>query len=985
MAGLQGRTLGGYQLTEQIASAGIAEVYRGRPLAANGREVVIKVIYPEFARYPSFLPNFQQIIQTAARLASHPHILPIVASGEENGYLYLATPWVEHGTLRDLIARGGRLGMTDAGPFFHQLCSALAYAHSLSLVHGNLKPSNVFLYEGRHVMLGDFGMLWDIRQLDMNHSGSGVDVVEYLAPESFSGQFTQQSDIYSLGAILFAALTGRPPFSGSKPADLRDAHMQYPPPRLGQVDPSLPPGIQALDPVIQQAMAKRPEERFPSAMALAQAIDTTLKQQPPAPPPSAKPALLPSGRPQTDPAPQPGSPQQGAPGVWAAPGPISTGSAPPAPAGPAAGMGAPPNPGGASMRPLDPPFPLIKSEEQAKPSPTPGWPAQAEPAPASGWPAQAQANAPLEQGWPAQAAPPPASGWPGTEGIQYTERVPAPPVARPLLAPPQSRVPSNSPSIPEPDLWAAQYMPAIGDGQERTPDAQLADAFSEDRLPSEAPVRRQAARDDDWRLGGNGAAQMTRDNDWPFGEDKPAQAAFGRQGSANYASEYSEYTNEQPVPDDDDDYDSDYDSGFGTSSADWASLSQSSAHSQALRYRGGFSATELGLPRLTNPALQGELPPEWEDLLAGELLPSRADIRSGAAPRSARHNPPDDQGYGNAGAPYAPGRPPAKAGGQRVQPANDGRSYWQPAVGNPGAQRAQPMPTLASVHHAALPPNRGQAPSPSRAPSRVPPAERIEQDESEDYMPRKRRWPSVVLVVVLLLALVGSTGVVLAKPTLCPGTVCTQANHFLHTHLTFLGPPPNANVLHVTPSTLTVHAITGSSTNLNVQVSNSGTDPAKWHASADVAWLTITPSSGTLLPGATETLGVVASPVGMKPGNYSAHVRVETPDTAVSIPVTAAVAIGPKIQISSGTLDITQCGVPQPFKVSNTGDGPLTFTAKPSNATAITLSSASGSINPGESQTLSVTMSCPNALFGDYSISVTSNGGNGTVAIHYNI
>ena len=76
MAGLQGRTLGGYQLTEQIASAGIAEVYRGRPLAANGRDVVIKVIYPEFARYPSFLPNFQHIVQTAARLANHPHICP---------------------------------------------------------------------------------------------------------------------------------------------------------------------------------------------------------------------------------------------------------------------------------------------------------------------------------------------------------------------------------------------------------------------------------------------------------------------------------------------------------------------------------------------------------------------------------------------------------------------------------------------------------------------------------------------------------------------------------------------------------------------------------------------------------------------------------------------------------------------------------------------------------------------------------------------
>ncbi|HET9981253.1 MAG TPA: serine/threonine-protein kinase, partial [Ktedonobacterales bacterium] len=356
MAGLQGRTLGGYQLTEQIASAGIAEVYRARPLAANGREVVIKVIYPEFARYPSFLPNFQHIVQTAARLANHPHILPVVASGEENGYLYIATPWVADGTLRDWIARGGRLGVSDAGPFFHQLCSALAYAHSLGLVHGNLKPSNVFLYEGRHVMLGDFGMLWDIRQLDMNHSGSGADVVEYLAPESFGGQFTQQSDIYSLGAILFATLTGRPPFSAPKPADLRDAHMRYPPPRLGQADPSLPPGVQALDPVIQQAMAKRPDDRFPSAMALAQAIDTILKQQPAIPPAHPAPAL-PAGQPafppMSQPMQQPGQPQSGSsqppvPGSWAAPGPI-------APALPAPS---------AAARPLDPPFPPLTNGQQ---------------------------------------------------------------------------------------------------------------------------------------------------------------------------------------------------------------------------------------------------------------------------------------------------------------------------------------------------------------------------------------------------------------------------------------------------------------------------------------------------------------------------------------------------------------------------------------------------------------------------------------------
>ena len=923
MAGLQGRTLGGYQLTEQIASAGIAEVYRARPLAANGRDVVIKVIYPEFARYPSFLPNFQHIVQTAARLSNHPHILPVVASGEENGYLYLATPWVADGTLRDWIARGGRLGVSDAGPFFHQLCSAVAYAHSLGLVHGNLKPSNVFLYEGRHVMLGDFGMLWDIRQLDMNHSGSGADVVEYLAPESFGGQFTQQSDIYSLGAVLFASLTGRPPFSAAKPADLRDAHMQYPPPRLAQVDPSLPPGVQALDPIIQQAMAKRPDGRFPSAMALAQAIDTTLKQQPAMP--AARPApALPAGQP-SQPRPQPMPPslqspqnqgfaQPGIPGSWVAPGPIQ-------PALPA--------PGAPGMRPLDPPFPPLAG----------GQPPSAQPAPlAQGWPA-AQPEAPLAQGWPAaQPQSPLAQGWPAANDVQYTERVPAPPVARPLLAPPQSRnggtAGPSAPALPEPDPWAVQTAPVVDD-------------------------------DPDWRAD---VSPGSRGDGWPPSHNGSSPARQGRQsqsaGRSNYPSEYSQYTGQSAALADD---------GYGASQADWYSGSRSGPHSEALRYQGGFSATELGLPRLTNPALRGELPPEWEDLLAGEILPTRDDVRSGGArrPQDSRRNPPSSYAYSSAGEPYPSDGGAPGSRGARDLPVDDGRSYWQPAVGKPAPQRNQPLPTLASAHYPAYTANRAPAALPTRGGARQ--AERPR---------RKRRWPAFVLLLVVALALVGGGGVVLAKPTLCPGTVCMQANQFLHRHIGFLGPASNANVLHVTPGTLTVKATAGSSTNLNVQVTNSGTDVAKWHASSDVAWLTITPGSGSLPPGGTETLTVVANPVDVAPGSYTAQVRVETPETAVKIPVTAAIAGGAKISLSTTTLSITVCGAPQQLKVKNAGDAPLSYTATPSDAKLVQLGSASGSVGPGESATISVTMACA-APWADYRITVSSNGGGGDVTIHY--
>ncbi|HEY1389719.1 MAG TPA: protein kinase [Ktedonobacterales bacterium] len=906
MAGLQGRTLGGYQLTEQIASAGIAEVYRARPLAANGREVVIKVIYPEFARYPSFLPNFQHIIQTAARLASHPHILPVVASGEENGYLYLATPWVADGTLRDWISRGGRLGVSDVAPFFHQLGSALSYAHSLGLAHGNLKPSNVFLFEGRHVLLGDFGMLWDIRQLDMNHSGSGVDVVEYLAPESFSGQFTQQSDIYSLGAILFATLTGRPPFSGSKPADLRDAHMRYAPPRLGQVDPSLPPGVQALDPVIQQAMTKNPGERFPSAMALAEAIDASLKQQPamPAMPSMQMPPALPAPGQYAQAAGMPqGAAQPGVPDSWGAPGPI----------GPGARMGALPAPVGPGMQPPQPPFP-----------------------PMNGNGAQ-QAGAPMAQGWPA------------ADGVQYTERVPAPPVARPLLSRPQlpapgaaaggSSAPLISPMGDDPD-WRHDPWPA-GNGASHG----YGDEFSQ----PDGPPRRQAARDDDWRLDHN-------------------SPSHGSPGRADFGDFPSEYTDQRLAR---------VDSGYDMSRANWA---QSGPHSEALRYRGGFSATELGLPRLTNPALQGELPPEWEDLLTGEVLPRRSDLGPRKSPQARRNAPdsyasesytPESYAYSSVGQSYAPSGPASRPAGRREPDAGDGRRFGEPPPARPGRQREQPLPELASSQYSAY--------SASRMPGQ--PVSRVPFKARE---PRKRLWPRLVLLAILALALVGGVGVVLAKPTICPGTICVQANRFLHQNLTFLGPIPNANILHATPNTLAVQAVPGSSTNLSVQVKNSGTDPAVWHATASVAWLSISPHNGTLAPGGTMTLSVAAMPADVTPGNYSALVTVQTSETTIHIPVTASIAAGPKLKLATTSLTVHgfQCNSAQSFTVSNSGDMPLSFTVTTSKATAITLGKPSGSIDPGGNVTVPFTINCP-AFFADYTISVTSDGGKGTVTIHY--
>src|SRR5258708_438207 len=254
MAGLQGRVLGGFQLGEQLTGGGISDVYRGRPARGAGRDVVVKVVYPEFAQQPGFQTRFRQIIQLSGRLANHPHILPLVASGEEGGYLYLVTPYVAAGTLKDLLAKGGRFGIADAGPFFRQLCDALSYAHSLGIVHGNLKPSNIYLFEGRHVLLGDFGTLLDLRVMDMNLAGPGTEAFEFLAPEAAGGQATQAGDVYSVGGLLSSPPPPDSPRPGTTPHGGVAAHVRPVPPQPAQGDPPRAPPVLPPHPGIHRAL-----------------------------------------------------------------------------------------------------------------------------------------------------------------------------------------------------------------------------------------------------------------------------------------------------------------------------------------------------------------------------------------------------------------------------------------------------------------------------------------------------------------------------------------------------------------------------------------------------------------------------------------------------------------------------------------------------------------------------------------------------------
>lgn len=637
MAGLQGRVFGGYQLTEQLNGGGIAEVYRGRHAKTGGREVVVKVIYPEFARQPGFIPHFRQIVQMSGKLANHPHVLPLLASGEEGGYLYLVTPYVAAGTLRDWLRGGGRLGPTDAAPFFHQLCDALGYAHSLSVIHGNIKPSNIFLFEGRHVLLGDFGMLWDISQLDLEHAGSGTEAVEYLAPEVAAGQTSQASDVYSVGAVLFTSLVGRPPFHGTRPADIFAAQHTQPLPHLSQVGPTLPPAIQALDPVIHRALAKRPEERFPSAAALAQAIETTIRQgvsvrgsEPLAQPLGG--AMPGSQAPGYGPAFPPAAHGAGLPPFLGMSG--AAGMQPFAPAalmGGAAGLTGAAN--GFDFPAFDSPFAPLPGAANADFSSTPLQPTMRVPAPApTDFAYQATQHIPSPAGaafggtsntvsWPdlanGLAGLDVGAGSPSTSAIFGTASAPADAPGTPGSASPLSGANgSGSPSVAPSRSGLGQRLglgrssgPATGDRSAPslppTGGGFLVAGGKQPNMDGPAAIPFAGADSAGTAAGDNHDGESDQSH-WPEARGQAQDAALGEFGVYHVGDGWSDGA----------DFSQEH-SALQSAAQDAVhapSWSASESGTRDANDQHTFSPTQLGLPRLTNPDL-AELPASWQDLV----------------------------------------------------------------------------------------------------------------------------------------------------------------------------------------------------------------------------------------------------------------------------------------------------------------------------------------------------------------------------------
>ncbi len=266
-----GGVVGGFVIEAVAGRGGMGVVYRARQSKPD-RLVALKVIAPDLAGDPAFRARFERESTIAAQI-EHPNVIPVHAVGEDGGVLFIAMRFVAGIDLRSLIAQEGRLEARRAAAIVDQVAQALDAAHGHGLVHRDVKPANILLAGGGgrdHVYLTDFGLSRHVEgSQGMTGTGAFLGTIDYVAPEQARGdRVDARTDVYSLGCVLFHALTGSVPFPLTNDLAKLYAHGTQEPPSVRERAPGVP---DAFDPVLTRAMAKAPEDRYLSAGDLGRA------------------------------------------------------------------------------------------------------------------------------------------------------------------------------------------------------------------------------------------------------------------------------------------------------------------------------------------------------------------------------------------------------------------------------------------------------------------------------------------------------------------------------------------------------------------------------------------------------------------------------------------------------------------------------------------------------------------------------------------
>lgn len=255
-----------------IGGGGMANVYLAHD-DILGRDVAVKILRLDYSNNEEFIKRFHREAQSVTTL-SHPNIVNMYDVGEEDGIYYLVMEYVPGQTLKQYIIEQGMLPIGEALDIMEQLTSAMAHAHHFEIVHRDIKPHNILIRADGVIKVTDFGIATATSATTITHTNSVLGSVHYLSPEQARGGIAnKQSDIYSLGIVMFELLTGRQPFSGESAVAIALKHLQSEIPSPKRWNENIP---QSVENIILKATAKDPFHRYQSANAMKRDIETAL-------------------------------------------------------------------------------------------------------------------------------------------------------------------------------------------------------------------------------------------------------------------------------------------------------------------------------------------------------------------------------------------------------------------------------------------------------------------------------------------------------------------------------------------------------------------------------------------------------------------------------------------------------------------------------------------------------------------------------------